>query len=204
MSSVHLNPWLKKAIMELREQASDKMLRTRYDITRQRESGLSWEDFLWDLALQRQLDRNPMLKTRTDDMPLSPHVKDILKANFIDALVLLVQMTADELHKVPGLKGIELEEIDSYLESVGITLAIGEEGTLKQAWEGCLEERRGDLQILESFKERRKVVREDPKLSLNEMVGMVCQEKKEYTAAVPYYRRAVSILERGNNKKLKI
>lgn len=274
MPASHPNPWLRQAITELREQTSDEKLRTRYDLTRQKDSGLSWEDFLWDLALQRQLDQNPVLKTRTDDMPLSPHAKDILKANYIDALVMLVQMTADELCKVPGFTGEELDEINSYLGSLGITLEEGEVDTVKQAWEECFEEKKNCLRILDAFKERRKVVREDPSLNLNEMVGkevelyeetdvllmtrnadkgtrqrflweyacflhenmstcpeetadalkvarrelalkeylygpehrltgqslelvgMVCQEIMEYTEAVPYYRRAVSILER--------
>ena len=165
------NQWLRQAVAELKERYTDDELRAQYDKSLQAHPENDWEDFLWDKALHLQLELHPVLKTRTDDMPFREHTKDIFKANYIDALVLLVQLTDKELERLPGLSSAEREEITDYLSSLGFSLSHGEDETLMQAWEECYEERRGVLNILETLKTLRKQAREEEGTSLNEKVA---------------------------------
>lgn len=164
------NHWLRQAIAEFKAAYSENELRIQYDKARKADSGLVWEDFLWDKALLYQLDLHPELKTKVDDMPFKQHAKDILKANYLDAMVMLVQMTLSELRSIPGLSQDELQDIVIFLNTMGLSLEEGEEPTLKQAWEECFSERKEILGVLRSLREARKAIKEDKSLSYNKMI----------------------------------
>jgi tetratricopeptide (TPR) repeat protein len=161
MTALQPNPWLKKAIQTLMEVTSDRELHAKYGNQYQTGSEQDWDSFLWDQALQHQLILHPELKTRTDDMPLSTRIKDIFKANYIEALVMLVQMTGNELRRIPGLTADELEEITNYLDKNGFQLEEGETSTVKQAWEDCFKEKNLFSETMRSLEKRRKLVREE-------------------------------------------
>lgn len=169
-SSASPNSWLRKAIAEFQAQNTEKEINRLFELARKKNPSLDKQDFIWDSAICNQLEINPVLKTYTEDMPLSTRIKDILKANYIDALVVLVQITRKELWRLPGLTESERGEIVSYLHDVGLALDENEDGTIKAAWEECFSRRRIFQDAMQSLDRRLNEVLHDNSLGFAETI----------------------------------
>lgn len=169
--SLKPNTWLQGAIEELYKKVPEEKLRESFAQTENLKTDEDWEDFLWHMALSYQIDEHPVLKTCTQEMPLSRRIKDIFKSNYIDALCILIQMSREELANIPGLTDGELRSIEGYLSAAGYPPVSNPEKTLKIAWNPLMEEREPVRQALEELKKRCSTIRKDNAIRYDEQIA---------------------------------
>ena len=116
-----LNPWMQDALEEFKSHFSDQALRERYWEAHEKDSKLSWRDFVYEGALREKLT-DPVLGTRIADTDLPDNIKEAFYDAYIDWIANLMQFSEQNLRRLKGLSGDDVELVVHFLSERQICL----------------------------------------------------------------------------------
>lgn len=109
-----LNPWMQDALEEFKSHFSEQALRERYWEALEKDPKLSWRDFVYEGALREKLT-DPVLGTRIADTDLPDNIKEAFYDAYIDWIANLMQFSEQNLRRLKGLSGDDVDLVVHFL-----------------------------------------------------------------------------------------
>ena len=103
-----MNPWMQDALEEFKSHFSEQALRERYWEALEKDPKLSWRDFVYEGALREKLT-DPVLGTRIADTDLPDNIKEAFYDAYIDWIANLMQFSEQNLRRLKGLSGDDVD-----------------------------------------------------------------------------------------------
>ena len=125
------NPWLQETILKYRNFYSDEELHSQYMDYCEVERKKTWNEFLMEYALARQINDNPNLLIPLEDMELPKDIKEELKTINVEHLADLMQVTELDIDLLFDYDKFKKEDIDNYLKKEGLHLYHSDKLTYK-------------------------------------------------------------------------
>ena len=106
---------------EFKSHFSEQALRERYWEAHEKDPKLSWRDFVYEGALREKLT-DPVLGTRIADTDLPDNIKEAFYDAYIDWIANLMQFSEQNLRRLKGLSGDDVDLVVHFLSERQICL----------------------------------------------------------------------------------
>ena len=125
------NPWLQETILKYRNLYTEEELRSQYKDYLEIERKKTWNEFLTEYALARQINDIPNLLIPLEDMELPKDIKNKLRTIKVEHLADLMQVTELDIDLLFDYDKFKKEDIDNYLKKEGLHLYHSDKLTYK-------------------------------------------------------------------------
>ena len=117
------SPLVQRTINHIVSEKGNPVLWKEFLMSRKEDIDALYQDFLRDLAYQELKGSDAILNQAIDDLPFDSRARNLLMSKGIRTVRELIRYSSIDLSHINSLGRVSLQEIEDYLEKVGLQLS---------------------------------------------------------------------------------